>query len=237
MPALHHTGQGAPHSPFYADTTPALNADLARRAFGSRLKAHREARGITLATIAATTKVNPSLLDGLERGYISRWPIGISRRAFFRDYVSAIGLPVEAMTNEFVTLFVVNDATDAAKTVATVPEPSTPLRLTLAGSARPFSFARAAIAAIDSAIIVVCSTTIALITQFSPWAVAGVLATVYYAVATTCLGRSPVAWWLQRHHRTQPTDRMASDHEPGELLLTSSQSSPSPSSPQAPVVH
>ena len=62
-------------------------AALARVAYGRILKETRERKGIRLATIAAATKVNESLFVSLERGDVSRCPIGIYRRSFFRAYV------------------------------------------------------------------------------------------------------------------------------------------------------
>src|SRR5678809_1583383 len=76
-----------------------------RRSFCARLKSERERRGTPIAAIAASTKVKASLLEALERGDLSRWPTGIYRRAFFREYVAAIGLPPEPMASNFLELF------------------------------------------------------------------------------------------------------------------------------------
>jgi hypothetical protein len=50
--------------------------------FGRRLRMERERRRITLASIAENTKIGLSLLKGLERDDLSRWPSGIFRRSF-----------------------------------------------------------------------------------------------------------------------------------------------------------
>lgn len=73
--------------------------------FCARMKAAREHRGLTLASIAGSTKIPGSLFEAFERGDLSRWPKGIYRRAYFRDYVMAIGLPVEPAVREFLRLF------------------------------------------------------------------------------------------------------------------------------------
>ena len=73
--------------------------------FGARLKRIRERRGITLEAIAETTKIGLPLLSALERDDVSRWPHGIYRRAFFRDYAAAIDAPVDDMLAEFMRLF------------------------------------------------------------------------------------------------------------------------------------
>jgi hypothetical protein len=68
---------------------------------GARLRHQRERQQIDLRTIAQQTKIKASLLEGLERDDVSRWPSGIFRRTYFRDYVQAIGLPVDQMMREF----------------------------------------------------------------------------------------------------------------------------------------
>jgi hypothetical protein len=102
-----------------------------RLAFGRRLHAARHHRGVTLEDIARTTKVSPSLLAALEAGDASRWPKGLFRRAFFRDYVAAIGLSPDAHVVEFLQLF--PDGEDhSTAVVVTPPETAAALRLTLA---------------------------------------------------------------------------------------------------------
>ena len=77
----------------------------ARQAFGLTLRTRREQIGITLPDIAESTKISVALLSSLERGDVSRWPKGIYRRSFFREYVVAIGLSPEPVLNDFVRLF------------------------------------------------------------------------------------------------------------------------------------
>ena len=76
-----------------------------KREFGPGLRALRERQGVTLEAIATATKIGRPLLDGLERNDVSRWPKGIFRRAFFRDYAAAIGAPVDDTLAEFLRLF------------------------------------------------------------------------------------------------------------------------------------
>ena len=80
-------------------------AALARLTYCAQLKEVRERRGITLAEIAERTKVNEGLYAALERADVSRWPTGIYRRSFFRDYAIALGLPIDAAVSEFLQLF------------------------------------------------------------------------------------------------------------------------------------
>lgn len=69
--------------------------------FGPRLRQERERRHISLESIAANTKISLSLLQGLERDDVKRWPSGIFRRAFVRSYAQAIGMDPEAVVREF----------------------------------------------------------------------------------------------------------------------------------------
>jgi len=73
--------------------------------FGARLRRRREEQTITLATIAARTKIKQSLLEGLERDDVSHWPTGIFRRAFIRSYAHAINLDPDDVVREFVENF------------------------------------------------------------------------------------------------------------------------------------
>ena len=73
----------------------------AQEAFGARLKAEREKKGIPLSTIAESTKVSASFFKGLEASDLSRWPKGIFRRSYLRDYLTAVGLPVQGTLEEF----------------------------------------------------------------------------------------------------------------------------------------
>jgi hypothetical protein len=69
--------------------------------FGTRLRTHRERQQVALSAIAEQTKIKASLLDGLERDDLSRWPGGIFRRSYVRAYAVAIGLEPEAVVREF----------------------------------------------------------------------------------------------------------------------------------------
>jgi len=73
--------------------------------FGTRLRLKREEQQIPLATIAEQTKIKLSLLEGLERDDVSRWPTGIFRRSYFRAYASAIGLEPAQVMGEFQALY------------------------------------------------------------------------------------------------------------------------------------
>jgi len=70
--------------------------------FGGRLRHERERRQIALKSIAESTKISVTLLEGLERDDVSRWPSGIFRKSFIRSYAEAIGVNADATVREFV---------------------------------------------------------------------------------------------------------------------------------------
>jgi cytoskeletal protein RodZ len=72
---------------------------------GSRLRYERERRQISLKSIAESTKIGMTLLEGLERDDVSRWPSGIFRKSFVRSYAEAIGLKPDSVVREFVERF------------------------------------------------------------------------------------------------------------------------------------
>ena len=200
-----------------------VDAPDTRRSFCARLKDERERRGTSLAAIAELTKVKASLLEALERGDLSRWPKGIYRRAFFREYVAAIGLPADYHVSAFIELFSDDDAPSP-----NVPTPNAvasgkttgPLRLTFAeelrsawaaglsdgsfGSAgrRDLGFA----AATDVAAVLMSALLVSTLAGTNLWSTAGVIACVYYSISTALLGRSGAAWLLSRHRLRAKAD-------------------------------
>jgi cytoskeleton protein RodZ len=89
-----------------------MSADRTPGDFGSRLRAARERRGITLRQIANSTKISVGVLDALERNDISRLPGGIFGRAFVRSYAVEVGLDPKATIQDFMASFP-NDAVAA----------------------------------------------------------------------------------------------------------------------------
>jgi cytoskeleton protein RodZ len=73
--------------------------------FGSRLRAARERKGISLREIANRTKISVAVLDALERNDISRLPGGIFSRAFVRSYANEVGLDPEQAIQDFISEF------------------------------------------------------------------------------------------------------------------------------------
>jgi hypothetical protein len=90
QPAME-LSSGASLSPVDVATVNTAQPADRRQAFCAKLRAARERRGIPLSSIAATTKVSVSHLAALERNDLSRWPVGIYRRAWIRGYAAAAG--------------------------------------------------------------------------------------------------------------------------------------------------
>lgn len=158
----------------------------ARQAFALTLRTRREQLGITLPNIAESTKISVALLSGLERGDVSRWPKGIFRRSFFREYVVAIGLLPEPLLHDFVRLF-----PDQPADAVSVEKPAE-FRLELA--ARD-TFARVALRRL--ATVVAELAAISLIGTVVTWVVPvdtlraiGLTALAYYPVANLCADRT-----------------------------------------------
>ena len=107
---------------------------------GARLRSQRERQDVALATIAAETKINVALLEGLERDDLSRWPGGLFRRAYVRTYAQKIGLDPEQVVREFLEQY--PDPIDAASPVEAIAQnaeskrPKTRIGLMIAGLAR-----------------------------------------------------------------------------------------------------
>jgi len=169
------------------------SAALGRAEFCARLKDARERRGIPLDTIAERTKVSESLYVALERGDLSRWPMGIYRRSFFRAYAAAVGIPVESSLDEFLRLFPDEDEPLRPHAHATPGR----LRLGLVSSAR-FRISRPHLmaAGVDLALLLPAAGVIMWLTGAAT--VLAAITLMYYVVATALVGSSAGTWWLRR---------------------------------------
>jgi len=165
-----------------------------RNAFGPSLKAERDRRGITLQAIADSTKISISLLAALERNDMSRWPNGIFRRAFVREYVVALGLPPEPLVAEFVRLFPESPCSGGPEN----PCPGAPevaeLRLTLeAEPSTTWKMLRIPVfvACLEVFGVTAIGLMMAWVLGAEAWKAIGMLALVYYPLASVFLERAP----------------------------------------------
>jgi transcriptional regulator with XRE-family HTH domain len=170
-------------------------AAVARLAYCEQLKEIRERRGITLAEIAERSKVSEGLYVALERADLSRWPMGIYRRSFFRAYALALGIPVESALSEFLLLFPEEGDQRISPALATS---SGPLRMTLAGR-RWLRTSRLQVVAAVVDLLMVAAITSA-VAWWMPVGVAiatTAVTVIYYSLATACLACTPGTWWLR----------------------------------------
>jgi transcriptional regulator with XRE-family HTH domain len=170
-------------------------AAAARFAFCEQMKNVRERRGITLGEIAERSKVSEGLFAALERGDVSRWPMGIYRRSFFRAYALALGVPIEAALGEFLLLFPEEGEQPISPALATS---SGALRMTLAGRTwLHTSRLQVAAALIDVMMVAAITSAVAWWMPIGTGSAAAVVTVIYYSLATASLGCTPGIWWLR----------------------------------------
>jgi cytoskeletal protein RodZ len=169
-----------------------------QESFGRWLKNERECRGVSLAAVERSTKIRTSLLVALERGDLSFWPLGVYRRDFFRQYLTAIGLPTEALTDQFMRMCSEDGTYSGSEEPFTTFDDEGSLRLTLAGDkdrrrVGPFSTGvLVGIAEWCSALAVVL-----LVIRFlnaNVWATSALLASVHCVVVIGLGQRLGLSW-------------------------------------------
>jgi transcriptional regulator with XRE-family HTH domain len=202
--------------------------------FGKRLRLERERRRITLDSIAANTKIGIALLKGLERDDVSRWPSGIFRRSFIREYAAAIGLDPEETAREFLERF--PDPGESSPKPAVVRTAEDPvLRLTLAETDSSFtrgwvlgdSWRRWAAIGWDlAACFVIGGVLFLALDQW--WKPLAVTTIGYYAVGVLLLGNTPGVFFFGRAAKREsqsgdttsgPPQRRASSQIRRDLLF------------------
>ena len=186
-----------------------------RESFGPTLQRQRERRGVTLESIAQSTKISRSLLAALERGDVSKWPGGIYRRSYFREYAAAIGMPPEPALAEFVRLFPEPGQEPPAALDGDEPRP---LRLTLVAEPRwkPCAW-RGLAAALDAAAVLLVGYTLFALYGAPLWTTTAAIGLGYHAMTTLCLGKSPGAWCIARGLFIRRTERATEAMQLAEL--------------------
>jgi len=164
--------------------------NLPASGLGRYLKDHRERLGISLDDIAASTKISRSLLSDLERDDVRRWPHGIFRRAFIREYALAVRLPADAIVREFARQFP-EQAT--VQSIADRGDAAEGLRLTLAEEPEgivPRVARKVWAAGIEAAVVVAVAYLVTAATGASLGRTGLVLMAAYPAIACAALGRT-----------------------------------------------
>jgi cytoskeleton protein RodZ len=72
---------------------------------GTELRKGRERRGMSLAVLAATTKIGIATLQAMERGDFARLPGGVFTRGFLRAYAREVGLDPEEVVRQYLAEF------------------------------------------------------------------------------------------------------------------------------------
>lgn len=174
-------------------------------AFGSRLRAHRERRGLTLAALADSLKTKQSLLDELERDDVTRWPPGIYGRALVREYAKLVGLPPDEIVQQFVQLFTAADEPQERAVAARERRDVTPaeLRLTLehAPARRPEAlYGRLFAAAVELILVLTTGYAVSVVSGLPGWTANAIIALTWYPLRSAFWGHD-VFYRVLRLHR------------------------------------
>lgn len=175
-----------------------MNVD--RDSFGPYLRDERERRGLTLQVIADSTKIKQSLLAALERSDVSQWPAGIFRRAFVREYASAIGLPPEVVVTEFTRLFPDDELSGDLSNAIPGEDSGSSADASALEDAQPVTspLGRVRPAVFDTSAVLLISGLIAGMTGVSMWLAFAGVAVGYATLGTVCLAQSIGTWVLKR---------------------------------------
>ena len=176
-----------------------------RAGFCRSLREARLGRALTLEAIAESSKIGVSLLVDLERGDFSRWPKGIFRRAFLREYAATIGLAPEQIVSDAGRLFP-EDGGDALEADRSELGPEG-LRMTLAPDRRWWlapTAQRGLAACLDVMAVLLAGGIIARLASGNLQLVTAVVGLTYYGAATACAGATPASLWLSRRGRLTP---------------------------------
>jgi transcriptional regulator with XRE-family HTH domain len=182
------------------------------RAFGERLRRHRERSGITVQAVAEATKIASSMLVALERGDCDRWPGGIYSRSWIRAYARAIGLDADETGAEFNRLFARNaflEGESAAMTAATAADmpPITPLRMTFDRDPAEHihrAVRRTLLFVADLALSAAAAAALAFLTALTFWTSFAGAAVICHALGLFGGGGSAAGWierTIRRHSR------------------------------------
>jgi transcriptional regulator with XRE-family HTH domain len=202
-----------------------------RQEFCLALKAARERSGITLAEIADKTKIPASLFAALERNDLRRWPKGLFRRSFFRDYVRMIGVPVGETCAEFVRLFPDDASAETTTTAGAAHEAiqTDEARLVLDAAwhgPRASVPTRLLAALIDAGTVILVAAALTWVAGMDRAATTAGVALAYFTLATALFGESPAKWVMSNrrsfvHALTQGRSGIAAAWRRGAGVLGS----------------
>jgi transcriptional regulator with XRE-family HTH domain len=206
-----------------------------RRAFGERLRRHREKQHVTLEEIAASTKVAASLFAGLEKGDCSRWPGGMYNRSFIRGYASAVKLDPDDIAAEFAEYYNAPVETPTSAISPTTARPSSSprssappcaLRLKLEvdpEELRRRAARRAVLAVLDILAVALVAGMVSFASGFSYWSALALFSITYQVSVRLLSGVSPAERLMARRRQVAPVhpDEEATEESPvGETAST-----------------
>lgn len=102
---MQYLGVGIPLPARSSGRLPSGTGMTSQGIFIFRLRLHRERKRISIAEMAATTRLKPEFLEALERNDLSKWPRGLYARAWVRSYATIVGLDPTDTVDEFCRLF------------------------------------------------------------------------------------------------------------------------------------
>ena len=83
-------------------STPIVGAEpFDRHNIGARLRAAREAKGLSISELADQTRVRVAALEAIEAGDFARLPEPIYVQSYLRAFAQAVGVPVEPVLEAF----------------------------------------------------------------------------------------------------------------------------------------
>lgn len=160
-------------------------------AFGSRLRTHRERRGLTLAALADTLKTKQSLLEQLERDDVTRWPPGIYGRALVREYAKLVDLPPDEIVQQFVLLSAAGEEQRSGGSERKRQDAPDALRLTFADVSAPrpeLLYRRVLAATLELVVVMTIGFVVAFISGARGSTTNAIIALIWYPARTAIWG-------------------------------------------------
>lgn len=203
-----------------------------RDRFGPNLRRIRQQRGIPLQEIADRTNVDVELWEAMERNDFSRWPSGISARAFVREYARAIGVDPESVVDDFCRSFAQGDrrrgniirasaellgapsqweddlSGPASERRQPSDQPSKPTPVDLARNAVLTRRSRIAAVGLDLVLTASGSLLLSRVTHANVWAVLGIVAIGYHAAGLISIGATPGSAAVSAFLRHSPSEEL-----------------------------
>ena len=199
-------------------------------AFGPNLRRLRMRSGVSLEELSFRTKVSVDLWDAMEKNDFSRWPTGVSARAYIRSYAEAVGADASATIDEFCRVVPQGDrraeriVRGTAEIVGHQLVWSDDLPPTLAEGDRRAADRRergkdprwmeanprALAAGIDLSAVLLSAGALAVSVKIDFWPTLAAVALLYNGVSLALLGCSPAVWALGTYVSTQLPHRKTS---------------------------